>query len=57
MFIVLKPLGQRKTDIDHVIARLRPKLNRVPGATLYLQAVQDVRIGGRMGNWCAGRQR
>jgi multidrug efflux pump len=49
MFIVLKPLGQRKTDIDHVIARLRPKLNRVPGATLYLQAVQDVRIGGRMG--------
>ena len=49
MFVSLKPLGQRKTDIDHVIARLRPKLNRVPGATLFLQAVQDVRIGGRMG--------
>ena len=49
MFVTLKPLGQRKTDIDHVIGRLRPKLGRVPGATLFLQAVQDVRIGGRMG--------
>jgi multidrug efflux pump len=49
MFITLKPLGKRKTDIDHVIARLRPKLAHVPGATLFLQAVQDVRIGGRMG--------
>jgi multidrug efflux pump len=49
MFVTLKPLGQRKLDIDHVIARLRPRLGRVPGATLFLQAVQDVRIGGRMG--------
>jgi multidrug efflux pump len=49
MFITLRPLGQRKTDIDHVIGRLRPRLARVPGATLFLQAVQDVRIGGRMG--------
>ena len=49
MFVTLKPLGKRKTDIDHVIGRLRPRLNRVPGATLFLQAVQDVRIGGRMG--------
>ncbi|MGD0580227.1 MAG: efflux RND transporter permease subunit, partial [Bryobacteraceae bacterium] len=49
MFISLKPLGQRKMDIDHVMARLRPKLGRVAGATLILQAVQDVRIGGRMG--------
>jgi multidrug efflux pump len=48
MFIVLKPLSQRNLDIDHVMARLRPKLGRVPGATLFLQAVQDVRIGGRM---------
>jgi multidrug efflux pump len=48
MFVTLKPLGERKMDIDHVIARLRPKLARVPGATLFLQAVQDVRIGGRM---------
>jgi multidrug efflux pump len=49
MFVTLKPLEQRHIDIDHVIARLRPKLGRVPGATLFLQAVQDVRIGGRMG--------
>jgi len=49
MFVTLKPLEQRKIDIDHVIARLRPKLGHVPGATLFLQAVQDVRIGGRMG--------
>ena len=48
MFVTLKSLGERKMDIDHVIARLRPKLARVPGATLILQAVQDVRIGGRM---------
>jgi len=48
MFVTLKPLGQRTLDIDHVMARLRPKLGRVPGATLFLQAVQDVRIGGRM---------
>ena len=33
-----------------MINRLRPKLARVPGATLFLQAVQDVQIGGRMGN-------
>jgi multidrug efflux pump len=49
MFVTLRPLEQRHMDIDHVIGRLRPKLNRVPGATLFLQAVQDVRIGGRMG--------
>jgi multidrug efflux pump len=49
MFVSLKPLKERNIDIDHVIARLRPKLARVPGATLFLQAVQDVRIGGRMG--------
>ncbi len=48
MFVTLKSLGERKMDIDQVIARLRPKLARVPGATLILQAVQDVRIGGRM---------
>ena len=48
MFVTLKPLSRRTLDIDHVIARLRPKLGRVPGATLFLQAVQDVRIGGRM---------
>ncbi len=47
VFIALKPLEERKVTADQVITRLRPKLAVVPGATLYLQAVQDVRIGGR----------
>ncbi len=49
MFIALKPLQERKIRADYIIARLRPKLARVPGATLYLQAAQDVRVGGRFG--------
>ncbi len=47
MNITLKPLAERKISSDEVIARLRPKLAHVPGASLYLQAVQDLRIGGR----------
>ncbi|HZZ59108.1 MAG TPA: multidrug efflux RND transporter permease subunit [Opitutaceae bacterium] len=47
MFISLKPLSQRKASADQIIARLRPKLGKVTGATLILQAAQDVRIGGR----------
>ncbi len=47
MFIALKPLAERKISADLVIARLRPKLGRIPGATLYLQANQDIRVGGR----------
>jgi len=47
VFISLKPLAERKVSADQIINRLRPKLGVVPGATLYLQAVQDVRIGGR----------
>ncbi|HET9180284.1 MAG TPA: multidrug efflux RND transporter permease subunit [Terriglobia bacterium] len=50
MFIELKPMEERKITADQVIARLRPKLARVPGATLFMQASQDVRVGGRMGN-------
>ena len=50
LFVVLKPWGERKLPVDLVIQRLRGKLAHVPGATLFLQAVQDVRIGGRMGN-------
>ena len=50
MFISLKPLDQRKISADLVIARLRPKLAKVPGATLYLQAAQDLRVGGRQSN-------
>ena len=50
MFIMLKPLGERKVSADQVISRLRGKLAHVPGATLYLQSAQDLQIGGRMGN-------
>ncbi|MBZ5516220.1 MAG: efflux RND transporter permease subunit [Acidobacteriia bacterium] len=50
MFISLKPLEERKISADQVIARLRPKLLRLPGASLYMQAAQDVRVGGRFGN-------
>jgi hydrophobe/amphiphile efflux-1 (HAE1) family protein len=47
VFITLTDYDKRKSTADQVIARLRPKLARVPGITLFLQAVQDVRIGGR----------
>jgi len=47
MFVSLKPLGERKISADQVIARLRPKTSGIPGATLFMQAVQDLRIGGR----------
>ncbi|HXS95211.1 MAG TPA: multidrug efflux RND transporter permease subunit [Candidatus Limnocylindrales bacterium] len=47
MFVLLKPLNERKIPVDLVIGRLRPKLARIPGATLFLQASQDVRVGGR----------
>ena len=50
MFVSLKPLADRGVSADGVINRLRPKLARVPGATLFLQAAQDVRVGGRMSN-------
>src|SRR5205085_8394052 len=50
MFIVLKPLAVRKLSADRIIERLRGKLAHVPGATLFLQAVQDLRIGGRTSN-------
>ena len=50
MFITLKPLNERKISADQVIARLRPKLAHIPGATLFLQAAQDLQVGGRMGN-------
>ncbi|HMH51918.1 MAG TPA: multidrug efflux RND transporter permease subunit [Candidatus Acidoferrum sp.] len=49
-FISLKPLRERKVSADQVIARLRPKTSGVPGATLFMQAVQDLRIGGRLSN-------
>jgi multidrug efflux pump len=50
MFIALKPLEERGVSADDVINRLRGKLARVPGATLFLQAAQDIRVGGRSSN-------
>ncbi|MGA3293357.1 MAG: multidrug efflux RND transporter permease subunit [Candidatus Acidiferrales bacterium] len=50
MYIMLKPLSERKIRADQVIARLRKKLAVVSGATLYLQANQDIRVGGRQSN-------
>ena len=47
VFLALKPLEERKVGADQVIARLRPKIGAVPGASLFLQAGQDLRIGGR----------
>ncbi len=49
MFVALKPKEDRDLNADQVIARLRGKLAHVPGATLFLQPVQDLRIGGRGG--------
>jgi len=46
-FVSLKPLLERKVTTDEVIARLRPKLAKIPGASTYLQTIQDLRIGGR----------
>ncbi|MEJ1958579.1 MAG: efflux RND transporter permease subunit [Nitrosomonadales bacterium] len=50
MFVSLKPISERKISADQVIARLRPQLAREPGASLFLQAQQDIRIGGRASN-------
>jgi multidrug efflux pump len=47
MFVSLKPLAERKITVDFIMQRLRPQLATVPGATLYLQASQDLRVGGR----------
>jgi multidrug efflux pump len=49
MFAQLKPLDVRKMDSDHVIDRLREKTANIPGASLFLQSVQDVNVGGRFG--------
>jgi multidrug efflux pump len=50
MYVALKPLAQRKVSAAQIIDRLRPKLNRLPVASAFLQAVQDLRIGGRSSN-------
>ena len=48
--VQLKPSGVRKSTSDQVIARLRRQTSGVPGAQLFLQNSQDVRVGGRQGN-------
>ncbi len=50
MFISLKPLEERKADATSIAARLSRRAAVVPGAQLFLQAAQDIRVGGRMGN-------
>ncbi|MGA7070565.1 efflux RND transporter permease subunit [Bradyrhizobium sp.] len=47
VYITLKPLAERDASAMQIIARLRPKLEKVQGARLYMQAAQDVRMGGR----------
>jgi multidrug efflux pump len=50
IFVALKPLNIRKIGAPEIINRLRPKLNRLPVASAFLQASQDLRIGGRSSN-------
>jgi multidrug efflux pump len=50
VFVSLKPKADRRLSADQVIGRLRPKLNQVAGARLFLQAAQDIRTGGRQSN-------
>jgi multidrug efflux pump len=50
MFVQLKPLAERKESADKIIARLRVKLANEPGANLFLNPVQDIRVGGRQAN-------
>jgi multidrug efflux pump len=50
IYIALKPLGERKISAARIIDRLRPQLSRLPVASAFLQAAQDLRIGGRSSN-------
>jgi HAE1 family hydrophobic/amphiphilic exporter-1 len=47
MYITLKPRSERNSDAQQIIARLRPQVEKVQGARLFMQASQDVRLGGR----------
>jgi HAE1 family hydrophobic/amphiphilic exporter-1 len=47
MYITLKPRSERKSSAFQIIARLRPQFDKVEGARAFLQAAQDVRLGGR----------
>ena len=50
IYVALKPLDERKVSAAEIINRLRPKMNRLPVAQAFLQAAQDLRIGGRGSN-------
>ncbi len=50
VYMALKPLSERKLTSSQIVDRLRPKLTSIPGATVFLQAGQDLRIGGRQSN-------
>ena len=50
LFVILKPLAERKSSAADVLNRLRPKLNALPGASTYLQPAQDLSVGGRQSN-------
>ena len=50
LYVALKPLAARNVSAAQIINRLRPQLNRLPVASAFLQAVQDLRIGGRSSN-------
>ena len=50
VFLALKPRGQRDGGGQDLMGRLRPQFSRVTGANMFLQPVQDIRIGGRQGN-------
>jgi multidrug efflux pump len=50
VYVLLKPLSVRKLSSDDVIARLRPQLSQVAGGRLFLQTVQDIRVGARQSN-------
>src|SRR6202035_3656868 len=49
-FVVLKPLSEREASAEEVTKRLRPKLDQIAGASLYLGADQDVQVAGQTGN-------
>jgi HAE1 family hydrophobic/amphiphilic exporter-1 len=47
MYITLKPRDERKSDAQQIISRLRPQFDKIEGARAFMQAAQDVRLGGR----------
>ena len=48
MFVSLKDLSERKVGVADVMARIRRKTANVPGAALFMQPIQDIRVGGRL---------